>query len=908
MSNLHILDITVIGVYLTLCLVIGLYKASTIKTIREYTIGTGYISSTVLFFTIFATHIGAGSTVGMVEKLHSMGLIFAIAVLAEPLIWLVTAKVFARNIDVFKKAGCMSVSDVMGFLYGKPGKWLTNILAIFFSIGVISMQVGAIGYLFNYFLGVSHASGVLIGFGVLVLYSIFGGIRAVALTDTFQGLILLVAIPLACAIAFHDIGGYDSLVSNLPSSHLSIDFTKSNVLLLASMILYFTIPMSPGTFMQRFLMANDSKQLNKTLKMLACTSLPFALIICLIGFVIKVKAPEVDPNLAFFYLIGNYLPIGITGLLISGILAAIMSTADSWLNTTSVVCAHDIAKALFPKLTDKQELLIARVSVLVIATLSVTIALTGAGVMELEWLAGNFWEPVVLIPLVSGFMLFQTTTKSFVCSSILGIIGVLLGGYITGEFATISLLFGIIGSTMGLFGMHYWQVYTGQEVGNNIFTGHIRPLVNSPKSKSIVAYITKLIKKQTSRHKEYCYLFGGLGVVYFLGSSFFMEFTNNTIMHTILCMKVLATILCFGLCVHDYYLTPKQRAKYMPIYWYITLLYCFPFLSSYIALVYASSAPWILNLMLSIILLYVFGGLFTMVFLSVVGFAAAYALFKLTGYNLALVTSDAPKVFPYVYCILTTGVVLILKHKDMAQEKELQSKMLYGTAVGHEVINPLHGASMMADILINAFKDKNRVDEINQDAFDNIKELLEPFKEASDGALKTVDRLLNLVRTDIAEADDMGTYNIGDCVNKTLKSYGLNGNKLNQIQVKEGNEFDFKGSKHFVGHVLNNLISNALKYAGPDSSIEIWYEGNELHFKDNGHGIAPEKLPYIFDILDKNGSTDGTGVGLPFCKRIMEGMGGSIECYSTLGKGTEFVLIFAKDDRKEDLKLNIATP
>ncbi|MDF3048311.1 MAG: Na+/solute symporter [Candidatus Midichloriaceae bacterium] len=109
MSNLHIIDISVIVLYLFLCLVIGLYKANTIKTIREYTLGSGQISTTVLFFTVFATHIGAGSTVGTIEKLHTMGLIFAVAVLAEPLLWLITAKVFAKNIGLFREAGCMSI-------------------------------------------------------------------------------------------------------------------------------------------------------------------------------------------------------------------------------------------------------------------------------------------------------------------------------------------------------------------------------------------------------------------------------------------------------------------------------------------------------------------------------------------------------------------------------------------------------------------------------------------------------------------------------------------------------------------------------------------------------------------------------------------------------------------------------
>jgi Na+/proline symporter/signal transduction histidine kinase len=874
-----------------MCLIIGLNKASKIKTIREYTLGSGYISTVVLMFTIFATFVGAGSTIGTVEKVYSMGLIFAVTTLLQPIFWVLTAKLFTGRIDTFKKAGCMSVSDIMGFLYGKPGKWAANILSIFFGISLIAMQVMAIGYLFNYFLGISHFMGIMIGFGVLVVYSLFGGIRAVALTDTFQGLVLLVAIPVACAIAFHDVGGYERLMVELPDTHLTIDLAKDNILLLAGMAFYCLLPISEGTFMQRFLMANDSKQLNKVLMGLAYVSLPFALVICLIGFVIKVKAPEVNPNIAFFYLIDQYVPIGITGLLISGILATIMSTADSWLNTTSVLCAHDIAKGLFPKLTDKQELLIARISVLVIATLSATLALLGKGVMELEWLAGNFWQPIILIPLIAGFLAFQTNHISFIGAAIFGTLGVFLGGYITGEFATVSMLLGSIGGGLGLFGTHYLQILTNHKIDNNKFPR--QPQIHTYKIKKnyFNTFVDK-VKKQTSRYQDYCYPLGALGMFYFLSSSFFMAFTDMKIVYVIIYLKAAAAILCFGLCIYEFHLTSRQQAKYMPLYWNLVLLYCFPFLSGYIALIYNGSMPWMINLMLSTILLYVFGGWFSTIFLSLTGFAAAYLLFKFTGYSLAtLDTGDQPRMLGYIYCFLTAGIILILKQRDMLQEKELQTRLLYGAAVAHEVINPLQSASMMADTLLKVFKDKN-LEEIDKEDFEDIKGLLEPFKQNTQAALKTVDRMLTLVRTDISEADDIGNYNINDCVEYTLKSYGLSEQRLARVNVNKKNSFKFKGSKHFVGHVIANLISNALKYAGSQSSIEIWYENNELHFKDNGYGIAPEKLPYIFEPFDKKGSTRGTGVGLPFCKCVMESMGGSIECTSELGKGTEFILKF----------------
>lgn len=661
MNNLHILDIAIIIIYLVLCLVIGLYKAGRIKNIKEYTLGNGNISSTVLLFTILATYLGAGSTIGTVEKLYTMGLIFALAISFKPLFWFITAKIFASNILVFKKAGCMSVSDIMGFLYGKTGKWVANFLAILISIGVLAGQIAATGYLFNYFLGVTHLVGIIIGFGVLVTYSVFGGIRAVAITDTFQGLIIVVGIPVACTIAFHEIGGYEGLISHLPDSHLTIDFSGHNSILFASILFYTLMPLSEGTFIQRFLMANNSEQLNNTLKSIAFISLPLTFVIGLIGFIVKAKAPEINPNAAFFYMIGNYLPVGITGLLITGVLAALMSTADSWLNTTSVLCAHDIAKGLYPKLTDKQELLIARISVLIISVFSMLLALTGKSLMGLIWLADNFWFPVILIPLAAGFLNFQTNQKSFVMATLLGVLGVVIGKYLTGEFATISLLSGAIGSAIGLFGTHYLQ----QSLHKQSNKGALSKLItqyNPIHLKNKLLSVLRQIKSQATGYKEHAYLLSGLGMIYFLGSTFFMSFTDLKILYIIVYMKAAAAVLCFGLCIYDFHLTEKQQSKYIPIYWNLTLLYCFPFLSCYIALIYDGSMPWMINLMLSIILLYLFGGWFSVTLLSAIGFAAAYLLFKFTGYTLATFdTAAQPRILGYIYCILTAAIIVILK-------------------------------------------------------------------------------------------------------------------------------------------------------------------------------------------------------------------------------------------------------
>ena len=98
--------------------------------------------------------------------------------------------------------------------------------------------------------------------------------------------------------------------------------------------------------MQRFLLSRSTKQLVNCIKVVVGLDIFFVITISLIGFLVRVKAPNIDPSTSLLHFIANYLCIGVKGLVIAGLLAVTMSTADSWLNTTSILIAHDIIKKL----------------------------------------------------------------------------------------------------------------------------------------------------------------------------------------------------------------------------------------------------------------------------------------------------------------------------------------------------------------------------------------------------------------------------------------------------------------------------------------------------------------------------------------------------------------------------------
>jgi two-component system CAI-1 autoinducer sensor kinase/phosphatase CqsS len=93
--------------------------------------------------------------------------------------------------------------------------------------------------------------------------------------------------------------------------------------------------------------------------------------------------------------------------------------------------------------------------------------------------------------------------------------------------------------------------------------------------------------------------------------------------------------------------------------------------------------------------------------------------------------------------------------------------------------------------------------------------------------------------------------------------------------------------------VIFNLLKNSLHYkAKIEIRTEIKSDGNYLYFKDCGPGIESDKLELIFESFFTSGKKDGTGLGLPFCRRIMRAFDGDIICKSELDKGTEFEIKF----------------
>ena len=157
-----------------------------------------------------------------------------------------------------------------------------------------------------------------------------------------------------------------------------------------------------------------------------------------------------------------------------------------------------------------------------------------------------------------------------------------------------------------------------------------------------------------------------------------------------------------------------------------------------------------------------------------------------------------------------------------------------------------------------------------------------------------IDMIMANIREGKIDTSNFVDLSISDVVKKALRQFAYRNEEEKDLLSYDLNEdFIFRGDENMMIFVIYNLLKNALHYkAKIEIRSEIKSDGNYLYFKDYGPGIDKDKLELIFESFFTSGKKDGTGLGLPFCKRIMTAFDGEIICKSEMDKGAEFEMKF----------------
>lgn len=440
------IDLLIILSYLLIIFFTGLFAGRNIVNLKDYAIANHSYSSFVLFATLSASFIGGGFSFGNADTVFQKGIGPATALWGFSLMIILVSIFIAPKVSKF--AGCISAGDIMSKNYGKLGQITAGILGALVCMGILGAQVGAMGAVFETFTPLSFVQGVIIGCSIVIIYTSFGGMKAVVITDVIQFLFLVIFIPLALFMGINYVGGIDILQEKVPSHYFHIFSKDFTPLMWLSLFLSFLIGETlVPPYVQRLLIAKSTQATVRGTLYSAILSVPFFIITGMIGIVALAINPNIPSSLAMPSIIQTVLPIGIKGLACAAIISIVMSSADSFLNSSTVCLLEDVIKPIIGKKHLNKELVYAKLISLFIGLGATIVALKISNVLDILRFAYNFWAPVMLVPLVAVLIGYQAKIKSFVLGAGAGILVIICAWSINGA----SIIFGVDAIVIGTF-------------------------------------------------------------------------------------------------------------------------------------------------------------------------------------------------------------------------------------------------------------------------------------------------------------------------------------------------------------------------------------------------------------------------------------------------------------------------
>jgi len=372
--------IMIVSIYLLAVLLIGVWATGKTKSSSDFFVAGRSIGMFAMAIAAFSSVQSGFGMVGGTGSTFLNGLGFVTGVMiAASLGFTLTWFLIGKRMWKFGEIGeIYTLGDVVERRYNS--KVVRGLLGFAIALGVIGYlgtQVQAMGIIMNTVFPISPAVGALIGLLIIGLYSIGGGMLAGIYTDLLQGLIMAGVSILVFFIALDEGGGVMHMTQTLQHSKplLAAPFGTVSVITIVSWFFLFSLGAAgQPQFITKFLMIKEAKQLKWGAFTSSIAYMMTTLLVIGIGLsalVLKIQGnfPVLtSPDQVLTAFLFNFASPLVAGLVIAGLMAAIMSTGNSFLNLGAASLVRDIPKAL--NVTVKNELLWSRIVMVLLLVVS----------------------------------------------------------------------------------------------------------------------------------------------------------------------------------------------------------------------------------------------------------------------------------------------------------------------------------------------------------------------------------------------------------------------------------------------------------------------------------------------------------------------------------------------------------
>ena len=425
--------ISFIVLYLMASIAIGLYAATRVKNTADYAVAGRSLPLAVVIATTFATWFGSETVLGVPGQFvkENLGGIVEDPFGAGMCLILVgfffARKLYRRNI--------ITIGDYYRQRYGALIEVLCSIIIIFSYLGWVGAQVTALGLVFNLLSqgAISVAWGMAIGTLVVLVYTLYGGMWSVALTDFVQMIVITVGLLAIAWFAAGMAGGADKVIDYaaregkfqfLPTGGL-----KEWLFFIGAAITMMLGSVPQQDVFQRVMSSKDEDTAVRGPIIGGSLYILFAFVPMFVVVAALMVLPETqgmladDPQRVLPTLVLEHMPVALQVAFFGALLSAIMSTASATMLAPSTTFVENILRNLRPGMSDQQTLKAMRISVLVFTVCVLVYSITMEGSSIYELVAGAYQVPLVgaFVPLAFGVYWKRATTQGALLAVVMGL-------------------------------------------------------------------------------------------------------------------------------------------------------------------------------------------------------------------------------------------------------------------------------------------------------------------------------------------------------------------------------------------------------------------------------------------------------------------------------------------------------
>lgn len=443
------LDLVIILLYMAMVAVVGILCQRKVKNTKDYYVAGRSLPTFALVATICASVVGGSALIGKGGYAYNGGVV-CIAIGLPYMIGMLIFTAFSGKIShVGHKYGFTSMSEMMGYRFGKTVKYITAIMVAYTSMATVGAQISATGTIISTIGGdnVSYMVGALIATVIFVAYTASSGLFGVVYTDIIQFIVLMLFVYILLPFkGISAVGGFSELIAKTDPVKWDWNLSPEIITLIVT---NFVMTIAGAEFWQRAFAAKDRKV---AFKGQFIGTLVYAVTIVITMF-IGLAAALLFPTLIEDYgtadyalpvMIVNILPIGITGLTLSGVLSVMMSSADSYLLVSTQAIIGDIVKPNSRNMDEKKELKISKICSIVLGVFAFVVAIFFTSAYDALMFGWTFYAATLGVPCLAAIVWKKATTRGILSGMTVGFVISIVWNLAGSPFGIGSTIIGVV--------------------------------------------------------------------------------------------------------------------------------------------------------------------------------------------------------------------------------------------------------------------------------------------------------------------------------------------------------------------------------------------------------------------------------------------------------------------------------